>query len=223
MAYVDFLSIVHKSTKRDYLARVNDPDYPKAKAATLAKKFDFDYWDGDRKICYGGYKYVPGWWSRVAVKMVEYYGLKPGDKILDVGCGKAFLLYDFTQVLPGIEICGIDISEYAISCAKPEVKNYLTVGNATNLPWPDNYFDFVYSINTLHCLHANELDKALREMERVGKDRKYLCVESYRNEEEKANLLYWQVTCEAFNSPEAWNWWFQNTGYSGDHSFIFFE
>ena len=223
MAYVDLMSAIHKSTKRDYLARVNDPDFPKAKAAALAKKWDFDYWDGDRKICYGGYRYMEGRWEKVALAMVEHYGIKPGDKILDVGCGKGFLLYDFTKVVPDLELQGIDISEYAIANAKEEIKDRLQVGNATSLPYPDNYFDFVFSITTLHNLHCYDLDKALREIERVSKKDKYICVESYRNEEEKANLLYWQVTCEAFNTPEEWDWWFKQTGYTGDHSLIYFE
>jgi SAM-dependent methyltransferase len=223
MSYIDFLSVVHKSTNRDYLARVNDPDFPKAKAAERAKKWDFDYWDGDRRINYGGYKYMPGRWEKVARAMADHYGIKPGDKILDVGCGKGFLLYDFTLVVPGVEIYGIDVSQYAIDNAKEEVRDRLQVGNATKLPWPDQHFDLVYSLNTLHNLHAYDLDPALREMERVGKKNKYICVESYRNEVEKANLLYWQVTCEAFNTPEEWAWWFKQTGYTGDHSFIYFE
>jgi len=223
MAYIDFLSVVHKSTKRDYLARVNDPDFPKAVAAERAKKWDFDYWDGDRRINYGGYKYMPGRWEKVAKAMADHYGIKPGDKILDVGCGKGFLLYDFTLVVPGVEVYGIDISQYAIDNAKEEVRDRLTVGNATRLPWPEQHFDLVYSLNTLHNLHCYDLDPALREIERVGKKNKYICVESYRTEVEKANLLYWQVTCEAFNTPDEWAWWFRQTGYTGDHSFIYFE
>lgn len=223
MAYIDFLSVVHKSTKRDYLARVNDPDFPKAVAAERAKKWDFDYWDGDRRINYGGYKYMPGRWEKVAKAMADHYGIKPGDKVLDVGCGKGFLLYDFTLVVPGVEVYGIDVSQYAIDNSKEEVRDRLTVGNATRLPWPDQHFDLVYSLNTLHNLHCYDLDPALREIERVGKKNKYVCVESYRNEVEKANLLYWQVTCEAFNTPEEWAWWFKQTGYTGDHSFIYFE
>lgn len=223
MSYIDFLSVVHKSTKRDYLARVNDPDFPKAVAAERAKKWDFDYWDGDRRINYGGYKYMPGRWEKVAKAMADHYGIKAGDKILDVGCGKGFLLYDFTLVVPGVEVYGIDISQYAIDNSKEEVRDRLRVGSATELPWPDKHFDVVYSLNTLHNLHCYDLDLALREIERVGKKNKYICVESYRNEVEKANLLYWQVTCEAFNTPQEWEWWFKQTGYTGDHSFIYFE
>lgn len=220
MAYVDFLSAVHKSTKRDYLGRVNE--FPKAEAAKLARQWGYDYWDGDRKICYGGYRY-DGRWAKVAKAMVDYYGLKSGDRVLDVGCGKGFLLYDFTQVLPGIEVVGLDISKYAIDNAKEEVKPFLVEGHAKKLPFEDKSFDLVVSITTLHNLYCYELDSALREIERVGKKNKYICVESYRNEEEKVNLLYWQVTCEMFCTPEEWDWWFRLTGYTGDHSFIYFE
>ncbi|MDX8413371.1 MAG: methyltransferase domain-containing protein [Mariprofundales bacterium] len=223
MAYIDFLSSVHKSTKRDYLARVNDPEYPKARAAELAKQWQYDYWDGDRRICYGGYRYMAGRWMPVAKAMIDHYHLQPGDKILDIGCGKGFLLYEMSLLMPELDIYGIDISDYAIDHSKEEIKDRLQVGNANNLPFTDNYFDFVFSITTLHNLHNYDLDKALREMERVGKDNKYMCVESYRNEKEKANLLYWQVTCEAFCTPEEWDWWFKQTGYTGDHSLIYFE
>ena len=223
MAMIDFMSAVHKSTQRDYLARINDTEYPKARAAELAKQWGHDYWDGDRRICYGGYKYIEGRWEKVARALADHYGIKPGDKILDVGCGKGFLLYDFTKIIPGIEIYGIDISEYAIDNSKEEIKRHLKVGNATDLPYTDNYFDLVISITTLHNLYNYDLDKSLREIERVGKKNKYICVESYRNEIEKANLLYWQVTCEAFCTPQEWQWWFEKTNYTGDHSFIYFE
>lgn len=220
MANLDFIAAVHKKTQRDYIGRVNE--YPKAEAAKLAKKFAFDYWDGDRKIGYGGFRY-DGRWRAVADLMAAHYGLKPGDRILDIGCGKAFLLYDFTQAVPGVEVAGLDISGYAIENAKEEVRPFLSVGHANELPYEDDSFDLVISINTLHNLHCYDLDRALREMERVGKKNKFLCVESYRNEEEKANLLYWQLTCEAFCTPEEWEWWFKQTDYRGDHGFIYFE
>ena len=223
MAELDFMSALHKKTNRDYLGRVNDVEYPKPKAAELAKKFGKEYWDGDRRICYGGYKYIEGRWEQVARAILEHYGLPENPRILDIGCGKGFLLYDILKICPKAEVKGIDISEYAIENSKPEIKKYLEVGNAINLPWEDNTFDLVISITTLHNLHNYDLERALTEMERVGKKHKYLCVESYRNEREKANLLYWQVTCEAFNTPDEWAWWFRKCGYTGDYSFIYFE
>jgi len=223
MAYVDFLSHNHKSTNRDYLARVNDPEYPKHFAATLAKNWGFDYWDGDRRVNYGGYHYKPGYWDAVAAAMVKHYELRPGDRVLDIGCGKAFLLFDLTKQVPVLEVCGLDISEYALRNCKEEMRDKVIHGNACDLPFENEEFDYVFSINTLHNLHTFELDAALREMQRVGKNKRYICIESYRNEVEKANLLYWQVTCEAFFTPDEWQWWFEMTNYSGDHSFIYFE
>ncbi len=220
MAYVDFVTAIHTSTKRDYLARVNA--YPKAEASKIARSFGFDYWDGDRKHGYGGFRY-DGRWRKVADLMVKHYGLKAGDRVLDVGCGKAFLLYDLTQACPGIEVVGLDVSSYAVEHAKEEVKPFLQVGHARELPFADKSFDLVISINALHCLRSYDLEKALREIERVGKKNKYICVESYRNEEERVNLMYWQLTCDAFFWPEEWQWWFERTGYTGDHSFIYFE
>ncbi len=223
MREVDFMSSLHKSTKRNYLDRVNDAEFPKAKAALLAKKFDFDYWDGDRRINYGGYKYIPSRWDKVIKKMINFYNLNSNSKILDIGCGKGFLLYDFKKILPKCEVYGIDISKYAIDNSKQEIKSNLILGSSTELPWEDNYFDLVISINTFHNLFCYDLEKSLKEIERVSKENKYICVESYRNEEEKTNLLYWQVTCESFYTPEEWKWWFDFTKYSGDYSFIYFE
>ena len=223
MKNVDFMTTLHKRKKRDYLARVNDVNFPKPKAAELAKQYDFDYWDGDRRINYGGYRYMEGRWEIVAKKMTEYYSLPSNPKILDIGCGKGYLLFDFLKVLPDAEVFGIDISKYAIENSKEEIKEKVKLGNANNLPWPDNYFDLVISINTFHNLYSFDLERSLIEMERVSKNNKYICVESYRNEIEKANLLYWQVTCEAFNTPEEWLWWFNKTGFTGDYSFIYFQ
>ena len=220
MAYIDFISAIHKSTQRDYLARVNE--FPKAEAAKIAKRFDRDYWDGDRKFGYGGYRY-DGRWFPVAQAMAQHYGLKAGDRILDVGCGKGFLLYEFTRAVPGLEVQGIDISSYAVEHAHDAVKPFLQVGNANALPFPDRSFDLVFSITTLHNLKCYVLEKALREIERVGRGGKHIVVESFRTEEEKVNLLYWQLTCESFCWPEEWQWWFKRCDYTGDHSFIYFE
>lgn len=218
--YIDFISSLHKKTQRDYLARVNE--IPKAEAATLAKQWGKDYWDGDRKHGYGGMRY-DGRWRPVAERLAVHYELKPGQHVLDIGCGKGFLLYELTQAVPGLKVTGLDISEYAAEHAKEEVQPFIQVGHAKSLPFPDRHFDLVISLNTLHNLYCYELDAALREMQRVTRKSAYLVVESYRNEEEKANLLYWQLTCESFCTPEEWEWWFRQTGYTGDHSFIYFD
>jgi len=221
--YIDFMSPIHKSTLRDYLARVNDKDFPKYKAAELAKKWDFDYWDGDRRINYGGYKYIEDRWKPVAELMIKHYKLVDGCKILDIGCGKGFQMFELKKLLPNSEIRGIDISSYAYENAKEEVKKDIVIGSCAELPWDDNYFDYVFSINTLHNLYNFDLYSSLFEMNRVAKSNKYICVESYRNELEKMNLLYWQVTCESFYTPNEWNWIFNQTNYDGDYSFIYFE
>lgn len=220
MVEINFLEKYQKATSRDYVARVVEHD--KAECAEKAKQWSFDYWDGERQYGYGGYSY-DGRWLPVAKDISGHYGLKPGDRILDVGCGKAFLLFEFTQAVPGVDIAGIDISEYGIEHAKEEARPFLRVGNCTDLPYEDDSFDFIYTLNTFHNLKNFELDKAIREFERVGRGAKYIGVESYRNEREKANLLYWQLTCESFHRPEGWEWEFERAGYTGDWGFIFFE
>ena len=217
---IDFITDHHKKTKRNYVERVNKID--KAEAAIKAKKWGFDYWDGSRDVNYGGYNY-DGRWEPIAKKMIRHYNLNNHSKILDVGCGKGFLLYEFKKALPKCQIQGLDISKYAIDNSKEEIKKNLVVGNATKLPFENNHFDLVISLNTLHNLYCYELNDALAEIERVGKKDKYICVESYRNEREKVNLLYWQVTCECFYTPSEWKWWFKKCKYTGDHSFIYFE
>ena len=220
MSCLDFTTALHTGTKRDYLARVMEHD--KAECANIARKFDKDYWDGDRQYGYGGYSY-DGRWRPVADNIAKHYGIKPGDKILDVGSGKGYLLYEFTQAVPGVEVAGLDISQYAIDNAKEEIKPFLRQGNAISLPYADNTFDFVISITTFHNFYAYDLWAALQEVERVGKKNKYVIVESYRNEEEKVNLLYWQLTCESFYTPKEWEWFFDKCGYTGDYGFIYFE
>ena len=215
-----YITSLHQSTNRKYLDRMIDE---KVSCMIEAKKYSFNYWDGERRFGYGGYKYIPGRWKPMAEKLIKDYGLNNGSKILDVGCGKGFLLYEMIKLKPSLEVYGLDISDYAISNSKKEISHNLIKGNANSLPYESSYFDLVISINTLHCLKCIDLEKSLIEMQRVGKKNKYLCVESFRNEEEKANLLYWQVTCEAFHDPDSWKWWFDKTGYDGDYSFIYFE
>jgi ubiquinone/menaquinone biosynthesis C-methylase UbiE len=220
MGHIDFITRLHKKTKRDYLERVIKHD--KAECAKEAKKLAENYWDGDRKFGYGGY-YYDGRWKPVAQDLVKHYKLKSGQRMLDIGCGKGFLLHEMKLLIPQLEIKGLDVSDYALEHAKQEVKPFLDLGSASQLPYPDDYFDLVISLNTLHYLYIYDLEKALQEIERVSRANSYIVVESYRNEKEKANLLYWQLTCECFFTPQEWEWLYRKSGYRGDYSFIYFE
>ena len=217
---IDFTASLHGATKRDYVARVVADD--KAECAEVATRFGAEYWDGDRRYGYGGYRY-DGRWRGVAEEMAKTYGLRAGDRVLDVGAGKGYLLHELRQAVPGLEIAGIDVSAYALEHAKEEVRGALVEGTAARLPFPDGAFDLVVSLGTLHNLGVADLWSALGEIERVGRRDAYVMVESYRSESEKANLLYWQLTCRSFYSVEDWEWIYRRTGYSGDYGFIFFE
>lgn len=220
MGSVQFIQQVHRATPRNYLLRVTEAD--KAACAEVAKRFDKEYFDGDRTCGYGGYRY-DGRWRSVADTLVRHYGLKHGDRVLDIGCGKGFLLHDLLQAVPGLKVTGLDISSYAVEHAMPEVRQYLQVGNATSLPYPDRYFDLVLAVNSLHNLRLPELEQAFSEINRVGRGDAYLVVDSYRDEREKVNLLYWQLTCECFFTPEEWEWLFAKFSYTGDYEFIYFQ
>lgn len=220
MAKVSFVTSLHTSSKRNYEVRRLKPG--KAKRMEIAKRFGKDYWDGDRDYGYGGYVY-DGRWEKVARAMIDFYKLKDGDSVLDIGCGKGFLLYEFQKLLPNSKLSGIDISSYAIEHAKEEVKDFLICSDASKLPFSDKSFDLVVSNTTLHNLKIPNLFSALAEIERVGKKHKWICVESFRNENERSNLFDWQLTCECFYSPEEWEWIFKQTSYSGDYEFIYFE
>ncbi|MBL42353.1 MAG: SAM-dependent methyltransferase [Rhodospirillaceae bacterium] len=221
MSYIDFVGILHNKTKRDYIERVVSHD--KAECAKIASKFSFDYWDGERSFGFGGYKY-DGRWSVVAKAMIDHYKLNKESKILDVGCGKGFLIYEFTKLIPGITVNGLDISDYAVNNSKEEIRENILLGSAGDkFPWEDNSFDLVISINTLHNLYNYDLYNAIKEINRVSSKNSHITIESYRGEREKVNLLYWQLTCRSFMKPEEWEWVFSEYGYKGDYGCIFFE
>lgn len=216
---LNIITPLHKGTKRDYLARMVDD---KVYCMKIAKQYGKDYWDGDRRYGYGGYKY-DGRWEVVAKKLIELYGLNENSNILDVGSGKGYLLYEFKKLLPGCAIKGFDISAYALSNAKEEVKPFLFAHQAQEkYPCKDKEFDLVFSNTTLHNLAVGQVKEALSEIERVGKN-KIVIVESYRNEQELFNLQCWALTCETFLSASEWVWLFNEFGYTGDYEFIYFE
>jgi len=215
---LNIVNPLHNRTKRNYVDRmVNE----KVHCMGVAKEYGYDYWDGDRKYGYGGYSY-DGRWKVVAEGLIEQNGLKDGCSILDVGCGKGYLLYELKQLLPNAKVVGFDVSEYGIEDAKPEIKDSLFIAKAEEkYDFADDEFDLVVSLGALHNLKIFDLKTALQEIERVGKN-KYVMVESYRNDEELFNLQCWALTCQSFYSTDEWVWLYEEFGYSGDYEFIFF-
>jgi SAM-dependent methyltransferase len=210
---------LHKKTKRDVLARMVDD---KVTCMLKAKEYEFDYWDGDRRFGYGGYKY-DGRWKPVAQQFIDHYKLKPDAKILDVGCGKAYLLHELKLLLPDAEVIGFDISKHGLADAPEAIRPHLMRYRAQDrYPWGDKYFDLVISLGCLHNLRIFELQTAVGEIERVGKS-KYIMLESYRNELELFNLECWALTCESFFDTAEWIWLYEHFGYTGDYEFIYFE
>ena len=195
----------------------------KAKCMNISKKYDLNYWDGNRKYGYGGYKYIPGRWEKAAQKLIKIYKLNNKSNILDVGCGKGFLLYEIKKILPKIKITGIDISSYGLKYSKKEIRKFLLKKDIRKpLKYKSNQFDLVISINTLHNLEIDYLIQAIKEIQRVGK-KHYVCTESYKNNKELFNLQCWALTCESFFSKREWIWLLKNNGYNGDYEFIYFN
>lgn len=216
---LNIVTPLHRRTKRDYVGRMMDD---KVHCMLRAKEYEADYWDGDRRYGYGGYRY-DGRWKVVAEKLVEIYGLVDGAKILDVGCGKGHLLLELKQLLPEAEVQGFDISRHGLSDAPEGIRDHLFHYRAQDpLPWGDRHFDLVISLGCLHNLRIFELTTALGEIERVGRQ-KYIMVESYRNEQELFNLQCWALTAESFFDTAEWIWLYRHFGYTGDYEFIFFE
>jgi SAM-dependent methyltransferase len=217
---LNIMTPLHRRTKRDYLGRMMDN---KVHCMIKAREYGRDYWDGDRRYGYGGYRYIEGYWTPVAEALIERYGLGGGARILDAGCGKAFLLHELKRLLPDAAIAGFDISEYGLAGAPEDVRPHLFRHRVQDpYPFDDGYFDLVISLGTLHNLRIFELQAALREIERVGK-RRYVVVEAYRNELELFNLQCWALTCESFFHPSEWIWLYRRFGYTGDYEFIYFE
>jgi ubiquinone/menaquinone biosynthesis C-methylase UbiE len=189
----------------------------------VAKEYSSRYWDGERRFGYGGYKYIPGRWKPVAQALINEYDLKAGSKVLDVGCGKGFLLHEMRLIEPELELVGMDISQYALDCADASISSGLFIHKAQEpYPFVDRQFDLVISLGTLHNLCLPELKIALSEVERVGKNG-YVMLESYRNNQELFNLQCWALTCESFFDVDEWIWVYDHFGYTGDYEFIFFE
>lgn len=199
--------------KRD-LARRAAEKTPEDRA--IAKRFDQDFFDGERRHGYGGYRY-DGRWLPVARRIVEHYQLPREAAILDVGCAKGFLMFDFKQVLPGCVVRGLDVSRYAKDHAHDGMGKFIDVGSADYLPYPEKSFDLVISINSIHNLPLEACKQALREMERVSRVHKYVTVDAWRTEEDHNALLQWILTAETYMHVDDWVKTFAQVGYTGDY------
>ena len=207
---LNLISKLHNSTKRNYVSRLINN---KVFCMKEAKKYGQKYWDGNRKFGYGGYKYIPGRWANVAKKLIKKYKLKRGSKVLDVGCGKGFLLYEMLKLQPGLLIYGFDISLYALKRVK-KIKNLKVFKYRAekNFPFKKNTFDLVISLATLHNLKLFDLTNSIKEIERVGIN-KYIMVESFKNDKQLFNLQCWALTCQTFLSVKEWIWLYKKISF----------
>lgn len=212
MAEINLLG-THPRIIRDYDQRFKEKT---PEIIRIAKRFDKDFFDGDRKCGYGGYKY-DGRWKPVVKRMKDYYKLPDNASILDIGCAKGFMLHDFKEFMPDSTVAGIDVSSYAIENAMSGVKPFLKVASAEKLPYADKSFDLVISINSIHNLSLERLKTALKEIQRVCRGNSYITVDAWRDELEKENLFKWVLTAETMMHADDWKKLFKEVGYTGDY------
>jgi ubiquinone/menaquinone biosynthesis C-methylase UbiE len=204
----------YPKSKRNLDERFNDKS---RKIRSIARKFGKNFFDGDRKYGYGGFKYNPRFWREVALDFKKYWKLNKKSSVLDVGCAKGFMLYDLKKIIPGIKVSGIDISRYAIQNSKIEVRRFLKVANAKKLPFPDKSFDVVVSINTIHNLNKRDCAKSLKEIMRVTKKYAFITVDAYRNNKEKKKMYMWNLTAKTIMSVKKWKLFFKKNNYTKDY------
>ena len=183
----------------------------------IARYFGPDFFDGDRLTGYGGFSYNARFWTETVAQFRDHYDLPEDCRILDVGCAKGFMLHDFSILMPGATLAGIDISQYAIENAIEDTRPFVQIGSADNLQFEDNSFDLVISINTIHNLPREQCEKALREIERVSCRAAFITVDAWHNDTEKENMLKWNLTAQTYMHVDDWATLFQNAGYSGDY------
>jgi ubiquinone/menaquinone biosynthesis C-methylase UbiE len=212
----------------DLYPRSNRPIEERGLAVTeehrqVARRFDKDYFDGDRLHGYGGYHYHPRFWQPTVKRIRDYYSLAEDASILDVGCAKGFMLYDFKELMPDLTIEGIDVSEYALENAKETVKPFLRQGDAVELPYESASFDLVIAINTVHNLPLEACKRAIGEIQRVSRGHAFITVDAWRSEEERRRLMAWNLTAATYMHVDCWEKQFAEIGYTGDYYWFIAE
>lgn len=183
----------------------------------VARQFGKEFFDGDRRHGYGGFKYLPRFWQPVIPTLQQHFGLNANSSVLDIGCAKGFMLHDMAQLIPGIRVAGIDVSDYAIANTIEDMRPYVQVADALKLPFADKSFDVVISINTIHNLELAACAQALREIERVARGGAYVTVDAYRSDEEKERMFAWNLTAKTILHVDEWKVFFAEVGYTGDY------
>ena len=183
----------------------------------VARQFGREFFDGDRRVGYGGFTYDPRFWQPVVPTFQKHYGLTGESSLLDVGCAKGFMLKDFTEAIPGMTVAGIDVSDYAIANAVEGMEHFVQVADARDLPFEDDYFDLVVSINTIHNFERDEVVQSLREMQRVSRKYSFVVLDAYRDEEERKRIEAWNLTALTVLSTDGWIELFAEAGYEGDY------
>jgi ubiquinone/menaquinone biosynthesis C-methylase UbiE len=189
----------------------------------VARRFDREYFDGDRLTGYGGYNYHPRFWTDTVARIRDHYDLAPNASVLDVGCAKGFMMYDFKKLMPQLDIHGIDVSPYALENAPPEVRPFMQVANAKSLPFPAKSFDLVIAINTIHNLAPEECRQALREIARVSRKDAFVMNDAWRNDAEKQSMLDWNLTALTYMHVDDWKKLFAEVGYRCDYYWFIAE
>lgn len=189
----------------------------------VARKFDIEYFDGDRLTGYGGYNYSPRFWTETVAHIKDFYNLDDNSKILDIGCAKGYMMHDLSLLIPGAEIKGIDISNYAKENSIESMQDNIVVANANNLPFPDDYFDLVIAINTLHNLPLIDCKQAFREISRVTDKDSFVMNDAWRDAKGEENMLKWNLTALTYMSCDDWVQFFDSVGYKGDYYWFFAE
>lgn len=189
----------------------------------IARQFGKDYFDGSRMHGYGGYSYNPRFWTDTVSYFRDYYKLTENSNILDVGCAKGFMLHDFKQIMPQLTVAGIEISQYAYDNAIEDIKPFIQIGNAKELPFPDKSFDLVTAINAVHNLPLEACKRAIREIQRVSRHHAFIMVDAWQTEEEKEKLYKWVVTCMTAMHVDDWKRLFDECGYTGDYYWFIAE
>lgn len=208
------LLINYPKSQRNLSQRVKNKT---SKQRKIARKFGREFFDGNRNHGYGGYQYNAKFWKNVVPTFKSHWNLKKGDSLLDVGCGKGFMIYDFKRLIKGLDVYGIDVSSYAINHSLDEVRNKVCIADAKSLPFPDKSFDYVISINSIHNLNRKDCAKALREISRVSKKGSFITVDAYKNLEEKKRMFAWNLTAKTIMSDKEWKKFFKMNSYNGDY------